>query len=1103
MSKEELKLLGKILEKVKSQLTIEGQKRVFEDKKKLRSSDLKEPQDPEEFTKKFLVEEIFRLFDVRIIAPEKHFEIPGGRREVDYAVESHGQKILIEVKPLNENLYKKDKSGAVNQVKGIFTLAEARENYDFGIATNGFRWIFINKDKQILDDLDILRDFNKIKAYFEGRQKLYRKKEEDISKKFYEEYRELLYGGKKIPKEKSLVNSILNVESEEEREEIAQILINRLIFIKFLQSMGLIKEDVLGYLSSLEEYELNAKLNQLFFEVLNTPEKSRGPVDPKFKDIPYLNGSLFGRIGAEKRNPDYKVRADILKKVVEFLNKFRFTHSEALEENGDFIDPEILGYIFERAMTARDRKGTGAFYTPRAITTYIAKNTVIPYLIERINEYLKAQGSLVRVSSLEDVFDKIPPVDLYHIWKNVVEKIKVCDNACGSGAFLLAVANTLFDIHKRFREATGQTDSDFALKKRILKSIYGVDINPRAIEIARLRLWLWVAESLNPQFVKPLPNLEYNLRVGNSLVGFIDLEKLKNIEVPINEYGDTRKFMDIIQLLKEKLLEYREAHGREARKLKRDIEELRGIINTQLNRIFYGELIQRGINIPKEEFIKLKPFHWGLEFYEVFDLEKPKEERGFDIIVGNPPYVASAGRSEISMKIRELDKMIFRKIYSVAKGQFDLYTIFIERSILTLKKNGKFGYIIPDAILVRDNNYYIRNFIIRNTSIMQIIMVGKCFVGVENSNVILLLSRGYSSKNTFLGLYIDEEYPKNIEIISSFPKSSGKVHINYLSQEDLNKLQNKEFLIRATPTIFKIFEFLDGVSYPLRELIEMKRGEELGKRSSLISKERKNREYLPLIAGEDFDRYELIKINKFIHVKHIFKDKKFYKKGKLVFRQTSDRIRGTYDSLGVITLKSVYNVLPNDLDPKLLLCILNSNLCSWFYLQTFGIYRKVFPQINQSTFRKIPIRPPHTHSPFITFAEYLLFLNKISKNRSAREKINEFIDKNVIDSLVYELYFKERFYKDGLYPEPKEFLLEAVAKHLKPINYDRWAELYWKKQIEGKLSEKEERELKELEEKNLKTVLDVVKKLQKDKEVMKWLQKIRSHEWVRVIEDSS
>ena len=113
----------------------------------------------------------------------------------------------------------------------------------------------------------------------------------------------------------------------------------------------------------------------------------------------------------------------------------------------------------------------------------------------------------------------------------------------------------------------------------------------------------------------------------------------------------------------------------------------------------------------------------------------------------------------------------------------------------------------------------------------------------------------------------------------------------------------------------------------------------------------------------------------------------------------------------------------------------------------------------------------------------------------------EFFDRRIADSLIYELYFCEKFHQDHLYPEPKNYLLELVSKHLKPINYDRWAELYWKKQLRAEeFTLQEEDELERLEKENLKVVKEVYKELEEDREVAMWIEKIKSHEWIKMIE---
>ncbi|MGC8979033.1 Eco57I restriction-modification methylase domain-containing protein, partial [Caldisericum sp.] len=682
-----------------------------------------------------------------------------------------------------------------------------------------------------------------------------------------------------------------------------------------------------------------------------------------------------------------------------------------------------------------------------------------------------------------------------YLYFEILIKIKICDNACGSGSFLIAAGDMLLRLYSRVLKILEENLGDDKEVKEVLKDIrksptrnyyivrqiivnnlYGVDIMEGAVEIAKLRFWLWLISQVDPKKledkkIETLPNLDFNLIVGNTLIGFVDIEDIEfdfiGKQKTLTAWLGDNKIEWLKNLAKQKQ-KFKTLPAYEAIKLKEKLNKELEKAREFLNEKFYNMLKSKGIKISKEEFLELKPFHWGFEFYEVFDLEKPKEERGFDVIIGNPPYVASAGRGEISMKIEEMDKEIFKQFYEVAKGQFDLYTIFIERSLFILqKRNGKFGYIIPDAILVRDTNYYIRNFILEKTSIRQIILAGRCFVGVDNSNSILLISYPYSPENVLIGIYIDAEYPENIALISLLPKIRADAYINYLKQSELRNLENKEFLIGATSQTLHILNFLKGTTKPLEKFIQMRRGEELGKKSDILVEEKKNENYLPIIAGENFDRYQKIKINQFISLKDITKNKEFYKKGKLIFRQTSDKIRGALDCEGVVTLKSVYNVIPKNVNPKFLLCLLNSNLCNWFYLQTFGIYRKTFPQINQSSFRKIPIKLLPTQQPFIILCDYMLFLNATEERRTTEKELIEFIDKQIIDSLVYELYFKE---------ELKTNLLQLVEPYLKDIE-----------------------NLKSDEEK-LKTIKQVVEKIKSDIKIIKEIEKIKNHKWVKIIE---
>jgi hypothetical protein len=706
-----------IIEKVKERLTLDGRKKVFEDRHKLSSDFLIEKSDPEAFTKEFLIEKIIQKFELEKL-PEKHFRgIKGELRKVDYRLKSKKDVLfLVEAKPLNSNLFEKGADGAVNQIKGLFRLAEVKENYHFGIATDGLKWV------KVVFELDITKDLDKIKKILIGKEEVSSERiEEEISKKFYVWYNALLHGGKykdhenktkSISTKDCLVENMLFVSNPEEREQIAQILMDRLIFIRFLQARGIVSYDVLHYLSKLDENILNETLKQLFFQVFNKKKTERANIDPKFKDIPYLNGSLFVRTNVELKNPDYKIKARILREVINFLDSFKFVHKENLS-NQQILDPEILGYIFERAMTATDRKGTGAYYTPKTITNYISKNTIYPVIIKKVNKLLKEKGysDSELIESIEKVYRLREPT-LEEIYNKIILNLKICDNACGSGAFLLAAADVLLDIYKKIDSELRLGNSEIAMRNLILRNnLYGVDINPNAVEIAKLRLWLWLVTVYDAKDIKPLPNLDYNLRVGNSLIGYINIDKLKEQKLTLLDWNDNEQSLPLLLKRREDLIsKYKNASGDKARELKEEIDKIDRKIKNLLDTNLYKEIGNK-VKIEQEEFQKLNSFHWGFEFYDVFNGNDKKEgdSGGFDVIIGNPPYIRiQTLKAESPVQVR-----IFKKIYKTAsKGNYDIYVLFDERSLHLLNNFGIFGYI-------QSHKFFQSNYALLNNSTQQ------------------------------------------------------------------------------------------------------------------------------------------------------------------------------------------------------------------------------------------------------------------------------------------------------------------------------------------------------------------------------------------------
>ncbi len=568
---------------------------------------------------------------------------------------------------------------------------------------------------------------------------------DEISKKFYGGYNALLHGGRYKDHENKLktvsdadcmVNNVIGVRALEEREQVAQVVMNRLIFIKFLQSRGIIKEDILRYLAEVKEDVLTPKLRQLFFGVLNTPQDERQDINERFKNIPYLNGSLFVHTEVEKKNMEYKIKAEILKQSIEFLDSFKFVHKEQFVNAGS-IDPEILGYIFERAMTAADRKGTGAYYTPRQITRYISESTIYPYIIDRTNEFLKTKKGYKENELIEDI-EKLfilPATTLEEIWKEVIQELRVLDNACGSGAFLLAAADILFDLNMGINDKIGAGNSDVGLKKWILMhNLYGVDINPSGIEIAKLRLWMWLVDSYEPEGVEPLPNIDYNLRAGNSLIGYVDIREFKQTKFNfLNNFWDDEKptLEVLVNERNDYLREYKRVEGEEARDLREKISGLDENIKKLLDANCYQNFRAKKIKVNKDDFLKLKTFHWGFEFYEVFDHGNPKEGSGFDIIIGNPPYV-------------ELNKVGYGNLLQESKNLYDEFMRISIKKLLC--PAGMFGFIHANSAYCQPKYKALRDFLKVNTDNLTIINFAirpqHVFKGVMQRTAITICRKG-------------------------------------------------------------------------------------------------------------------------------------------------------------------------------------------------------------------------------------------------------------------------------------------------------------------------------------------------------------------------
>lgn len=721
---------------------------------------------PEQFTKENIVEELldFLGYGKSSRAGESELKIYG-RRWPDYKLlTSSDFYLLVEAEPLNTNLYADGRG--VHQV--VDWIQNKACTTDYGIATDGFRWILVEfspeygkhriikevdlsaffkerlgfrtlmhekeKTKQLVNFLNFFSK-NRIEKTLQAQEVVLENYQEQVSKKFYDKYMQLVFGDKKS--QVCLVNSITGVDDPAAKQRIAQAIVDRLIFIKFIEAKGWMNGDKAFLFNMWKTYNASptgsfydSYLKILFFNVLNNPhdEQKRGP----FVGIRYLNGGLFRKTPEEEAYLEYSVDDDIISKLITFLESYRFGDVNLGESNyhsnseKEVMSPEILGYIFER--TANHEKG--AYYTPDNVTKFITSGTLQALILDLFNSKLTKRGSPASKRIENALVDgSLDKGDLREIYTEI-QNLKILDPGCGSGAFFMPVINFLMHIHKLLTAELGLPFNPYAIKKLIIENnIFGVDFNSQAIEIAKLRLWLELVSSVEKlEEAELLPNIEYNIISGNTLLGFdeyVETEVLDqfiplNIEDVIKDlntgYPDhvsrikelsEKPTMKNILLTKDLLIRlYKsEQNPKSAQKIKKIVDQvhliLQGIMNSHFLQYLNKELEKKEQIKTIKDLEKLGPFHWILEFNDVFS------KGGFDIVLGNPPYVEFR---EISYPLSQFK----------TKDCGNIYAPFFERAINVARTGGYFSYIVPISSICTDRMKSLQELLIQSSKELKV-----------------------------------------------------------------------------------------------------------------------------------------------------------------------------------------------------------------------------------------------------------------------------------------------------------------------------------------------------------------------------------------------
>lgn len=467
----------------------------------------------------------------------------------------------------------------------------------------------------------------------------------------------------------------------------------RIVFLYFLQRKGWLYDakgnadarymrHLFDGAGDLKNTFLDDVLEFLFFYVLNTKPEQRVQeaslahkditILPGWEKIPFLNGGLFSQDDIDpKRCVFPTVYFDNL---FEFLDSYNFTIDENDQEDAEVgIDPEMLGRIFENLL--EDNKDKGAFYTPKEIVDYMCRESIIAYLQD--DKFSEKGNELIREFIETRNIDLLDTKQRNYIERRLLN-VKICDPAIGSGAFPMGLVNLLSKIFIVLR--TYKTIDQAKMKRYIMQqSIYGVDIEQGAVDIARLRFWLaMVVDENEPQ---PLPNLHFKIMQGNSLVESYKGLDLSSLMKPVPGRLDYISEEERKQL-RSSLAYFFNETDHELRKKR--LVEIKNIVTNMVYNADSNVNLTELDSSANDQF-----FMWHTWFADVF------EKGGFDIVIGNPPYIDSETMTNSQPELRN----IYKRMYSTARGNWDLFIVFIELGINLLKKHGVFSFIIPNKVI--------------------------------------------------------------------------------------------------------------------------------------------------------------------------------------------------------------------------------------------------------------------------------------------------------------------------------------------------------------------------------------------------------------------
>ena len=655
----------------------------------------------------------------------------------------------------------------------------------------------------------------------------------DGYKKQYEDIIQYITGKRMVKVANKWEEQIKNDPCEEIMQEFAHFqnpekavrdyvkkLMGRLVFLQFLQKKGWLGVPAgaewgtgdTEFIQTLfaqcqdKDHFIDNVLESLFNDLNSENEKQL----PQYR-TPYLNGGLFERDATDET--EFPLPAKYMQSLLDFFASYNFTIDENDPDDAEVgVDPEMLGRIFENLL--EDNKDKGAFYTPKEIVSYMCRESLIAYLQTGIEDETTKEA--IRQFVITHDVATLGTNDRFRQQVDeALKNVKICDPAIGSGAFPMGLLKELFQCRTAL-EGISQHQAAEIKKHIIQQNIYGVDIERGAVDIARLRFWLsLIVDEETPQ---ALPNLDFKIMQGNSL-----LEQYKGVDLSTmtekkaDESGMLSIFdsmLDVYRLdLRKMLAKYYDCtdHHKKQSLHKEIVENVKKQLKEQGINVDFGDLDLSGNN----QFML-----WHIWFYDVF------ADGGFDIVIGNPPYIGVKDHKAHFDKVRE------GSLREYFIGKMDYFYFFFHHAINILRNQGNAAFITTNYYVTADGAIKLRRHLNSDCSIKMLVNLGemKLFENAPGQhNMITLFSKNTNDEERSECRIIDVHRTGALnEHLFSDIIGAKDERTSYSSKSQLDLFEGNGFYIRldssSNNSIEKILKKISNGNETIRDICDINQG---------------------------------------------------------------------------------------------------------------------------------------------------------------------------------------------------------------------------------------------------------------------------------------